>query len=214
MQEHHRLAESTPNENKAKDSTKLTTKPINMFERCRWLCALVYASNFNVYPKNPKNKESLWASICWIRCNTAQQWHTVVFVFCLLWLLFCRRRCCLVYCWCEPTFFRLPSFSCVLPSFSGCNREFNHHSVSASARVDSAFMVLALFMCVQTHCSLQWHSIWNSCNGFYANCTLKAQVIYLRFVCARPQIKINSHTRTQTHSLRAFGAIAIENDIS
>lgn len=112
---------------------------------------------------------------------------TLLFSYSVCLPFFCRRlRGCLADCWCEPTSSRLSS------AFHGANA--SSIIIPSQHQRESFRLFVCLF--VFKHTVL--------CNGiqyeirFYANCTLKAQVIYLRFVCARPQIKTNTHTHTQT----------------
>lgn len=126
--------------------TKLTTKTINMLERCRWLCVLWFTLQISMFTQKKtttKNKESLW--VCWVRCNTAQQWH------CCFCILFVVLSSCLPLVWTNI----FPSFIVLwcVALFSGCKCEFNHHSISASARVNSAFVVFGFVfvdVCVST----------------------------------------------------------------
>lgn len=110
------------------------------------VCALVYASNFNVYPK--KNNQKQRVSVSLYLLSTMQHSTTVT-------LLFLYSVCCFVVLFTVGVNQHFSVFhrSLVCCSFSGCKCEFNHHSISASARVNSAFVVFGfvfVYVCVST----------------------------------------------------------------
>lgn len=136
-----------------RESETLTTKTINAWIMPLAVVLVLVCVQISMFIQN---KESL----CLFLWDVAVLHNSdTVFVFLLIFLLFLVRINFIF-----PVFHRSFGF---FYSFRACKCEFDHHLVSI-------FFIAFGFVC-----SLQWHSIWNSCNGFYANYTLKAQVIYL-----------------------------------
>lgn len=119
-----------------------------MLERCRWLCVLWFTLQISMFTQKKNNNQKQRVSVSLYLLSTMQHSTTVT-------LLFLYSVCCFVVLFTVGVNQHFSVFhrSLVCCSFSGCKCEFNHHSISASARVNSAFVVFGFVfvdVCVST----------------------------------------------------------------